>query len=186
MEKVDNFKNRNLTFLNVVSNIVMSNKVGGLSVRLLSTPMIVNNKEISGKAVAEPNNYRITMYSMTDIMFEDEENYYAKIYDFLHEFGHILQYRKRTKLSKTELFDMENKVIDEDNEMYYKYYSGFETEFEANCIAKELIDILFDNNPKALSVAKELFESDKEEYEKNLEEFLGYIKRTYSFKLKRD
>ena len=187
-EKVNNYKNRNLTFLNVITSIVSSNKVGSLYVRLHTNPMIYENKEISGTATSKPNHYLIDMYEITDKMFDDEELFYSKIYDFLHEFGHVLQYRKRTDFSKTktELFNMENRILQEDYEMYDKYYHGFELEYEANCIAKELIDNLFDNNPQALEIANKLFEDDKNIYEKSLDDFLGYIKRTYSFKLKRD
>ena len=187
-EEVNTPKERNLTFLNIITTIITSHKVGNMSVTLSDEKKVDSTGPVFGMASNYINYCDITMYHINDKTFEDIETYYLTIYAFLHEFGHSLQYRKKTFLSshKTSLFEMESRILTEDYETYLKYYDGLELEYEANCIAKDLMDTLLIDNNEARTFADKQFSSDKKAYEESLEEFLGYLKRTYSFKLKRD
>ena len=187
-EKTDTPKNRNLTFLNLITTIITSGKVNNICVKLDSKKEKTATGEIYGLASNEINSCEINLYNINDETFQDKEKYYTTIYVFLHEFAHSLQYRKRTFFSshQHQLFEIENRILNEDYDTYMKYYDGLEMEYEANCIAKELIDVLFAKNNEALEITGKLFDEEKKAYEERADEFLNYVKRTYCLKLKRD
>ena len=60
--------------------------------------------------------------------------------------------------------------------MLFRSYDGLEMEYEANCIAKELIDVLFTKNKEALEITGKLFDEEKKAYEERVDEFLNYVK----------
>ena len=187
-ENTNSPKECNLTFLNLITTIITSGKINNICVKLSSKKESTDTGEIYGLANSDINSCEINLYNINNETFENKEKYYTTIYVFLHEFAHALQYHKRTFFSshKHQLFEIESRLLNEDYDTYMKYYDGLEMEYEANCIAKELIDVLFTKNKDALEITGQLFDEEKKAYEENIDEFLNYVKRTYCLKLKRD
>lgn len=167
LQNLDSFKNKKLFLLYSLSKKV---KELGMECSVHFDEKDVVEKNSSGYfTILDDETLLININDVSSYEIKDDLVYFFKLFTIYHEIGHLNQETNLEKFSPEikQLFTMENKIINENNNFYQKYHNHFFKEKNADEFAIEELQKDFRDNKIVAAICETKKEKLLELYKSN-------------------